>query len=37
MNFGDVIDTYCDAVAQRVVASYPPLYRPPHQVRDRLS
>ncbi len=31
------MDTYRDAVAQRVVASYPPLYRPPHQVRDRLS
>ncbi len=37
MNLGDFIDTFKDAIAQRVVASYPPLYRPPHQVRGRLS
>ena len=37
MNLGDFIDTYKDAIAQRVVESYPPLYRPPHQVRGRLS
>ena len=28
MNLGDFIDTYRDAIAQRVVESYPPLYRP---------
>ena len=28
MNLGDFIDTYKDAIAQRVVESYPPLYRP---------
>ena len=28
MNLGDFIDTYKDAIAQRVVDSYPPLYRP---------
>ena len=28
MNLGEFIDTYRDAIAQRVVASYPPLYRP---------
>ena len=28
MNRGDFIDTYRDAIAQRVVESYPPLYRP---------
>ena len=27
-NLGDFIDTYKDAIAQRVVESYPPLYRP---------
>ena len=37
MNLGDFIDTFKDAIAQRVVESYPPLYRPPHQVRGRLS
>ena len=29
MNLGDFIDTFKDAIAQRVVESYPPLYRPP--------
>ena len=28
MNLGDFIDTFNDAIAQRVVESYPPLYRP---------
>ena len=28
MNLGEFIDTFKDAIAQRVVASYPPLYRP---------
>ena len=28
MNLGDFIDTFRDAIAQRVVESYPPLYRP---------
>ena len=28
MNLGDCIDTFKDAIAQRVVESYPPLYRP---------
>ncbi len=28
MNLGDFIDTYKDAIARRVVESYPPLYRP---------
>ena len=28
MNLGDFIDQYKDAIAQRVVESYPPLYRP---------
>ena len=28
MNLGDFIDTFKDAIAQRVVESYPPLYRP---------
>ena len=28
MNLGDFIDTYKDAIAQRVIESYPPLYRP---------
>ena len=28
MNLGDFIDTYKDAIAARVVESYPPLYRP---------
>ena len=28
MNLGDFIDTYKEAIAQRVVESYPPLYRP---------
>ena len=28
MNLGDLIDTFKDAIAQRVVESYPPLYRP---------
>ena len=37
MNLGEFIDTFKDAIAQRVVESYPPLYRPPHQVRGRLS
>ncbi len=37
MNLGDFIDTFKDAIAQRVVESYPPLYRPPRQVRGRLS
>ena len=28
MNLGEFIDTFKDAIAQRVVESYPPLYRP---------
>ena len=28
MNLAEFIDTYKDAIAQRVVESYPPLYRP---------
>ena len=28
MNLGDFIDTSKEAIAQRVVESYPPLYRP---------
>ena len=28
MNLEEFIDTYKDAIAQRVVESYPPLYRP---------
>ena len=28
MNLGDFIDTFKDVIAQRVVESYPPLYRP---------
>ena len=28
MNLGEFIDTYREAIAQRVVESYPPLYRP---------
>ena len=28
MNLGDFIDTYKDAIARRVVESFPPLYRP---------
>ena len=28
MNLGDFIDTFKEAIAQRVVESYPPLYRP---------
>ena len=28
MNLGGFIDTFRDAIAQRVVESYPPLYRP---------
>ena len=28
MNLGEFIDTFRDAIARRVVASYPPLYRP---------
>ena len=28
MNLGDFIDTYREAIARRVVESYPPLYRP---------
>ncbi len=28
MNLGEFIDTFKDAIARRVVASYPPLYRP---------
>ena len=28
MNLGDFIDTYKEAISQRVVESYPPLYRP---------
>ncbi len=43
MNLGDFIDTYRDAIARRVVASYPPLYRPseyegqvPHLLRTPL-
>jgi len=31
MNLGEFIDTYKDAIAQRVVESYPPLYRPSDQ------
>ncbi len=36
MNLGEFIDTFKDAISQRVVESYPPLYRPPHQVRGGL-
>ena len=43
MNLGEFIDTYRDAIARRVVASYPPLYRPseyegtiPHLLRTPL-
>ena len=28
MNLAEFIDTFRDAIAQRVVESYPPLYRP---------
>ena len=28
MNLGEFIDTYREAIARRVVESYPPLYRP---------
>ena len=28
INLGDFIDTYREAISQRVVESYPPLYRP---------
>ena len=28
MNLGEFIDTFKEAIAQRVVESYPPLYRP---------
>ena len=28
MNLGDFIDRFKDAIAKRVVESYPPLYRP---------
>ena len=28
MNLGEFIDTFRDAIAQRVVESYAPLYRP---------
>ena len=28
MNLGQFIDTFKDAIAHRVVESYPPLYRP---------
>ena len=28
MNLGGFIDTFKDAIARRVVESYPPLYRP---------
>ena len=28
MNLGDFIDTFKEAIARRVVESYPPLYRP---------
>ena len=28
MNLGEFIYTFKDAIAQRVVESYPPLYRP---------
>ena len=28
MNLGGFIDTFKDAIAQQVVESYPPLYRP---------
>ena len=28
MNLGQFIDTFKEAIAQRVVESYPPLYRP---------
>ena len=43
MNLGEFIDTYRDAIARRVVESYPPLYRPsefegeiPHLLRSPL-
>ena len=43
MNLGDFIDKFKDAIAQRVVESYPPLYRPsengpslPHLLRTPL-
>ena len=28
MNLGEFIDTFKEAIARRVVESYPPLYRP---------
>ena len=34
MNLGAFIDTYKDAIAQRVVESYPPLYRPSETGHD---
>ena len=34
MNLGEFIDTYKEAIAQRVVESYPPLYRPSENGRD---
>ena len=37
MNLGDFIDKFKDAIVARVVESYPPLYRPPHQGRGRPS
>ena len=43
MNLGEFIDTFKDAIAKRVVESYPPLYRPsecegniPHLLRSPL-
>ena len=34
MNLGGFIDTFKDAIARRVVESYPPLYRPSEKRRD---
>ena len=34
MNLGEFIDTFREAIARRVVESYPPLYRPPESGHD---
>ena len=36
MNLGEFIDTFKDAIAQRVVESYPPLYRPSEENGHKL-
>ena len=33
MNLGEFIDNFKDAIARRVVESYPPLYRPSEKRR----